>query len=183
MDNQILDEKETANTGLKWGGYAAAAYVLITYILFLILKDARCLIGPFSMIPYSTMVIFMVIAGIEKRKLLGGVINFRTAVSNTFLVLILTQISFMLFQYVLYNLIAPQLKESLKYYTIQYVSVMLHQLKYSKEQFDEAIEIYQNSSSEMPIGRIFQQTLVSVVFGFFWAAITALIVRKKQPAV
>ena len=38
MDNQILDEKETANTGLKWGGYAAAAYVLITYILFLILN-------------------------------------------------------------------------------------------------------------------------------------------------
>jgi hypothetical protein len=183
MDNQILEEKDTANTGLKWGGYAALTYVIITYILFLVFKDARCVIGPYSFIPYVAMIVFMLFAAFEKRKLMGGYINFRTAVSNTFLVLILTMFMFFVFQYVLYNVMAPQLKESLKQLTIQYVSMFLKQLNYPKEQFDEAIEMYKNSSNEMPIGRIFPQTLMSVVVGFFWAAVVALIVRKKQPTI
>ncbi|MEY4876709.1 MAG: hypothetical protein RL708_1858 [Bacteroidota bacterium] len=184
MNNTELEiEKETANTGLKWGGFSAAAYVLITYIMFLIFKDARCVIGPYSYVPYLAMIIFMFMAAIEKRKLMGGYINFKTTVSNTFLVLIMTMISFMIFQYVLYNMMAPQLKESLKYYTIQYVSQFLKQIKYSQEQFDEAIDMYKNSSTDMPISRIFPQTLTSVVFGFFWAAVVALIIRKKQPTI
>jgi hypothetical protein len=78
---------------------------------------------------------------------------------------------------------APQLKESLKYYTIQYVTQFLNQLKYSQEQFDEAISMYKNSSTDMPISRIFPQTLTSVVFGFFWAAVVSLIIRKNQPTI
>ncbi|MEN9522439.1 MAG: hypothetical protein RL065_816 [Bacteroidota bacterium] len=184
MTQQEQDiEKVTANTGIKWGGFSAAVYVITTYLMFIIFKDARCVIGPYSYVPYLAMIIFMFFAAIEKRKLMGGYINFRTTVSNTFLVLLITMVSFMIFQYVLYNIMAPQLKESLKYYTIQYVSQLLHQLKYPQEQFDEAISMYKNSSTDMPISRIFPQTLTSVVFGFFWAAMVALIIRKKQPLV
>jgi hypothetical protein len=183
MDTIEIEEKNSANTGLKWGGYAGVAYVFITYFLFLIFKDAQCVIGPYSMIPYCSMIIFMIIAGLEKRKLMGGFISFRTALKNTFLVLVITTLVFAFFQYALYNFMQPALKESVKQFTLHYVDLFLSKMKYNQDQYDEMIAAYKNSSSEMPLFRILQQSVVSIVFGFFWAAVTALIVRRKPKTV
>ena len=185
MENTTLEEKANANTGLKWGGYAGAAYVLITYVLYLFLKDGRCvsLLYCYSYIPYLAMLAFMFLAGFEKRKLLGGYIDFKTALKNTFLVLIVTMVVYLFFQYALYKYISPTLGESVKNKNIDLITSILKNAKTPQEQITEIIEPYKNNVPIVTLAGLGQMTLFSVILGFFWAAMVALIVRKKQPTI
>ncbi len=183
MDNQILEEKETANTGLKWGGYAGAAYVLSTYVLYMVYKDGRCILWTNGFLPYIFVIIAMVFAAFEKRKLMGGYITFKVAVSNTFLVLVISLLCFAVFYFFLFNTIAPTLNVSVKHMQLDAIQKMLLLLHTPKENLEEAMFPYKADDYIMTVPRIALETVFSIMKGFFWAAITALIVRKNQPTV
>jgi hypothetical protein len=183
MENTTLDEKATANTGLKWGGYAGAAYVLITYFVFTIVKDGRCITWPIGFLPYVAVIIAMFFAAFEKRKLMGGYITFRVAFSNTFLVLIMSVIAFGIFYYFLFHTIAPTLNISVKNLQLAAIEKMLIALKTPADKMDEMMMPYRSDDYIMTFQRVLMETIFSIPKGFFWAAMVALIVRKKQPTV
>ncbi len=55
--------------------------------------------------------------------------------------------------------------------------------KTPQEQITEIIEPYKNNVPIVTLAGLGQMTLFSVILGFFWAAMVALIVRKKQPTI
>ncbi len=63
---------------------------------------------------------------------------------------------------------------------IQKMLLLLHT---PKENLEEAMFPYKADDYIMTVPRIALETVFSIMKGFFWAAITALIVRKNQPTV
>jgi hypothetical protein len=183
MDNPILEnEIKTPNTGIKWGGYAGAAYVLINYVIYMVFKDARC-IYPFSYFNFIIVIVAMVISGIEKRKLQGGFINFKTAISATFTVAVLAMVAYGIFYFVLFNYIDPKLVGSLKtIYLINYEKIFA--IMHTPQDVQEmTLANIKNNVLDITLKSVATETFVSFIKCFFLAAIISAIIRKKQPVI
>ena len=149
METKPIEEKTNANTGLKWGGYTGAAYVLCTYFLFTIFKDARCVSFPYSFIAYIFVIVGMFLAAFEKRKIVGGTISFKLALSNSFLVLIISVLCYGIFFYVLFNTISPQLNVSLKKIQLAYILQFMHSFHSPEDTIKEFVSNYNANPFEI----------------------------------
>ncbi|MEY2828564.1 MAG: hypothetical protein RIQ33_422 [Bacteroidota bacterium] len=183
MDNTVIENKiNTPNPGIKWGGYAGAAYVLITYIIYSVFKDARC-IFPYSYYNFIIVVVAMVIAGLEKRKSQSGYINFKSAMSATFTVAVIAMVAYGIFYFVLFNYIDTQLVSSLKtIYLINYEKIFTT-LHTPQDVQEMTLANIKNNVLDITLKSVAQETFVSFIKCFFLAAIISVVIRKKQSAI
>jgi len=179
-----METKETfKDNAIKWGAIGGFFYVITAYILYLIVQDARVVTFPFSLIPYCSPLLFMIIAALLKRHYQGNLLSFKEGVSVMFKVMVISLLFYGVFEYALFNQIAPKLNESCKALTYQSSAKLMRTLMgMNEDQIAEQLQVYASDDFKMTIKRELIQVLYSIVKSFALISIIAVVLRKKSNA-
>ncbi len=169
-----------ANRSIFWGSIAGTIYVLMSYAGYEIL-GIKYMMGFWKSIPYAIVIGIMIYTGIEKRKELGGYINFKTALSHMFVVLIIAEVCYTIYLYALYNWINPMLADQMKAEVIDAMQTFSAKLNLSASKMEDSIAEIEKEDMHMTIPRAALTTAISICISFFVAAAGALIIRKNPP--
>lgn len=175
-------EEHNANISLKWGAIAGSLYVFITYILYLIFKDARaCSVSsPYTYIPYVSLIVILVIAGLQKRKILGGQMGFRVGISNIYMVYVICFVVYSIFLFALYNYIDVKLAASDKALTEQLMNNPMAKSFFGADTIKMQLESLTVADYNYSVRRCVQFLLENFMKGFFVCSIIALVLRRSK---
>ncbi|TWF41588.1 uncharacterized protein DUF4199 [Chitinophaga polysaccharea] len=173
--------QKNTNPGLKWGllvGVIMIAWNLITwkagyeYLFSLKLK----------FIQFIVWAVLGMLAGIARRKELGGYIGFKEAIKPIFTTFILSSLLVAVYNYVVFNYMAtPAFLEISKQHLMKDTEWLLHAFKAPQEEIDKQLNDLKNADYRVTMASSFIEYLRNLIKFFIVSAVLALIVRKKAP--
>ncbi len=111
----------------------------------------------------------------------GGFATFGEMFGDIFTMLMINALVGAIFNYILFNLIDPELATTIKNLTIKNSEAMFVKLGMSAEQIDLALAEIEKQDMSMTIGKSVQQLAVSSIIYAIISAILAAILRKNKP--
>lgn len=152
---------------MKWGSIAGFFYVLASYCMYVILKDARCVMLPFTLIPYSIpLVVGFLTAWLTLK--VKQLLSFRDALSIIFSVMIWALVFYSFYEWTLFNKIDVHLYESYKRLTIKFYEGILQ---------GEQLDMMRNnimSINKVTVTDTIQSFVFSIIKAFFASVVLAL---------
>lgn len=162
---------------VRQGLYAGGASVLITLALYII--DPKMMLKVGNWLIFVLSIVFMVMAAKGKKKDNGGFISFKEAFTESWLTYLIYALISLVFSYLLFNIIDPSLKDTVKEIAMEAMEKMSGLL--GEEGTAKAIEELEKQDS-FSIGNLLQSTVFSLIFGAVIALIIGAAVKKEKPA-
>jgi hypothetical protein len=178
------DTKSLIDHALKHGCILGVIGILITLLIYV-----------FNVSWFASFWLLLVIivlnlgytiyAGIEVRKNSGGYLTFQKAFLHGLIIMTIAMIIGRLFTLILFNIIDPQLAQTVTDITVEKWTEMMAKWGMAESAIDEAVN---KMKTDMPKGFTPSGLLISI----FWpglvvtavvACITGLIVKKKEPEI
>jgi hypothetical protein len=159
---------------IKFGVFAGLGTLMFLFLFYWIEKQLMLSPG----VIWSTMFLYilgMYMAGVESRKENGGFIDFKTALKAAFLVYVIANGIYHLYNYVLYNFLDPDMLNVQKAFlenNMEQIEGMMGE-DWAK-QFREGIDKLNYNMAD-----VISAYISSLIGGFLLAAIIARIVRKN----
>lgn len=159
--------------GITYGVISGVLSVLITTMIYVF--DVKLFLS--SWITFLKFVIFLILTIvllISTRKQLQNDFNFKKAFTTYFIFILTASVITTIFEIILFNVIDPSLKETLKEMAIRYASELLEKFGTPTNKINEAIKNIQENDQFSVIQLIkgfFTYTLLSSIFGLILAAI------------
>lgn len=118
-------EIETASskfgTGIKFGLIAGAVYVLLILIRYLFFNSNPMVFTGAIFVSYLIVLFFYVQAAMAKRKELGGYASIKELFTTVFMVVLISEIFYAVFNYVYLNFIDPEFYTHYLQSTVEYM--------------------------------------------------------------
>lgn len=177
----IVEQPDLKSHVIKYGVIIAVINIIITLLLYII--DVSLMASWWLAIIILVLNFCLVLyAGFQWRKENGGFLSFKSAFISTFLVLAAMGFISLCFQILLYNVIDPDLRETLTDASIEQAQAMMESFGAPDEQMDEALEKARETTYEkFSVGGMFQTYLWSLIFYAIGALIIGAIVKKNKP--
>lgn len=171
------------NPGIKWGIYLGIASVAVSLILYLV-NPIWMYQSPAVLAGLVITILFLVLAGKEKREDLGGYASFGQVFPTLFLVSIISAVISVIFGYILMNVIDPGLIDVQKEASMDSTRWILELMGVEGDDMDAALEATAEELDKQEFGGVKQMMTGLIAAGFFGAfisAIVSLFVKKKDP--
>lgn len=170
-------EPKGTNIGLKYGLIAAGAYVVLLLVRYLFLGNSPMVFTGVMFLSYLLILFFYFRAGLEKRRQLGGQAEIRDLFSTIFIVILIAETTYAVFNYVYLNFIDPEFSNRMLESSVTY----LREMGGNEEVINNQIEKMQSQQEQ---NRLISTTLrglatwiiVDSIIGF----IIAMVLRKKR---
>lgn len=172
--------KLTSNPGLKWGLISGLASVLLSVCIWVLAPSMMFSLW-MILIFVVLFILFGVLAGLERKKALGGFMNFKQGLQVVFLTFVIGAFIAAIYTYVLYNFLDPSLPDQMKHYSLETTEKWMRKFNAPQEQIDEQLDKVAAQDFNMGLGKSMLNYLQQLIFHFIIAAIIALIIRKKRP--
>lgn len=161
---------------IRFGIFAGIGTVLFLYLFYWM--DKKMMLQP--SIVWSTMflyIIAMYMAPLEERKENEGYLLFKPALKASFLVYIIANGIYTIFNYILYNFLDPGMLEVQKEYFHEHKEILEGFLPQSTyEEFVKSLEHLNYS-----LGTIISHYFITLIGGFILAVIIANIIKRNPP--
>lgn len=168
MDNPII----------KNGVFLALASIILQMGAYTINKSY--LASMWMILPSFALLIFFMVKSVRDHKANnGGYASFGEALKSTFGTYFISTVIGIIFTYLLYNFIDPDLTEMIKQQAIataESVSEMLGQ-----EMDDEVLDQLENQDFSMSFGKILANSIFPMIMGFVISLIVSAITKKNPP--
>jgi len=171
--------KTTTNPGIKWGLISGLAGVLLSVLVWALLPDMM-FSGWIIFLSVVLAILFAVLAGLERRKQLGGYMNFKEGLKTVFLTFVIGGFIATIYTYVLYNFIDPAMPEKLKHYQLETAERWMTRFKAPQEEIDKQLDELAAQDASLTLGKAFLGYLQQLIFGFILAAIIATHYPEKN---
>jgi len=176
MENKGLLEKSF----VKWGLYAGLASVVLTFLLYMI--DIKLLVsGWISLIIYGMIITFMVLSARQERNENGGYLSYGKAVLNSVGVNIISTILSIIFTALLYNVIDPELPESLKTISMENMASTMEGFGSSEADIDNALKMAEERQVDYDLKGLSMVALIAIAMNFIVGLIVSIFTRKNPP--
>lgn len=176
MENKGLLEKSF----VKWGLYAGLASVVLTLLLYSI--DIKLLVsGWISLIIYGMVITFMVLSARQQRNEEGGYLSYGKAVMNSLGVNVISTLISVLFTAVLYNVIDPELPESLKAISLENMVETMESFGSSEADIDNALKMAEERQVDYDFKGLSLVAVIAIAMNFIIGLIVSIFTRKKEP--
>lgn len=170
--------QQISNPGVKWG--------IVGGIILVFLNVLTYIAGPSilfswwnSVIQLAVFIVIAVLAGKEKKKQLGGYINFKDVLQPVFTAFIIGTAIITIYQYILYKFIDPTLVDALKQNLLESTEKWMHKFKAPQEEIDKQLDELAKTDFNVGFAKSFMDFLKGIIFYFVVAVIISLIIRKK----
>lgn len=169
------------NPGVKWG--LIGGFVAIAIGVALYFTDIPMLFS----LKYGILLLIIfgvtgILAGLERKKANGGLINFKEALQPVFTTFVIGSLLSSIFIYVLANFIDPGIIVKMKEAAIKsYESMapMLRTIGTPKDEYDKGLADIRNQDFSVTLSGSFMSYLMGLFQYFVVSAIIALVLRKK----
>ena len=172
--------QQNSNPGVKWGIAGGVILVFLNVITYI--AGAAVLFSWWnSVLQLAVFIAIAVMAGREKKKALGGYINFKDALKPVFTTFIIGTAIITIYQYILYKYIDPQLVDALKQNLLESTAKWMHRFRAPQEEIDKQLDELSKTNFNVGFAKSFMDFLKGIIFYFAVSAILSLIIRKKRP--
>ena len=181
VQEEDSEEKVTLSShAIRYGVILGLAGIIFTVIVYII--SPPMLGNPWMGLLLIVYFIYLVYAGINYRKQIGGFIDFGKAFQHAFLLLVISAVIGTIFQMLLYSIIDPTLPEVIGDAASETARSMASRFGAPEDAIADAVEKARTDT----IARL---TVVGLIKGFGFgligyaiaSAISGLIVRKREP--
>lgn len=163
--------------GIKYG--IILGLIAVIYLLMLYLIDTQMMFGWWGLLLLPIAIAVLVIGGKERRKELGGAISFKEALKTCFMISVIYGVFYVLFEYLLYNVIDPNLTTMVKEYSIEQSVKWMEKFGTPQDQIDKMISKMEKEDYGMTLKNTVWAFAFVCIFGFILSAIVAAIIKKK----
>jgi len=171
-----MDKESKYYIGLRFGLLTGLIYAVLLYIRYRYLASNPIQFSLFAVVTYVIILIMYLLAGIARRRQLGGIGEMKDIFQSIFIVILITE-----FAYIIFNLIYLKLVDPLFWENLKTTSQIYYQKqKWSHEQMEQAMKGFKDVDQQTkPMGLIKgygYSVIVDSLFGF----IIASVVRRKR---
>jgi len=179
LENEETEQKTPIQHALKFGlilGMVSAIFTLLLYVI-----DPTLMVNMWMLLLLLVFIGLVVYGGISYRKEIGGYIDFGPAYIHGFTVLVIMGIIGLAMNLLMYNVVDPNLKDTLTEATIEQTRSMMERFGAPEDSIDEALENAQADTEDRfsNMGLI-KSFLYGIIAYAVIALITALIVRRRE---
>lgn len=176
MENKGLLEKSF----VKWGLYAGLASVVLTFLLYVV--DIKLLVsGWISLLIYGMIITFMILSAREERNQNEGYLSYGKAVLNSLGVNVISTIISVVFTALLYNVIDPELPESLKTITMENMAATMESFGSSEADIDNALKMAEERQVDYDLKGLALVASIAIAMNFVIGLIVSIFTRKNPP--
>lgn len=185
IDQIPQEELSIQKQGLRNGLVAGILSIIYTLILYIIGGELMFNFW-MQLVPYVIITVVMIFTVQNYRKTHENYVSFRTAFGGSFPVGIFGMMLPLVFAYILYAFIDPDLTMRLKDYTIKTSIEMFQWFNMSEEEIDRQLDIIKEQDYSPKVFKYATGYLGSLIFIALFAAIVSLVFwlisRKYEPA-
>ncbi len=165
---------------VKWGLYLGLAAVILSFGLYMI--DVTLMVsGWVSLISYALIITFMILSARQERSERDGYLTYGQAVINSLGVSVIYTIITISFTGLLYNVIDPELPETLKTITIERMASTMESFGMAEADIDKAIEATEARDFKQDFRALATGALVLIAINFVIGLIVSIFTRKNPP--
>ncbi len=181
--NPLIDSDSTESTALlpfslRYGLTTGLIEIVALYLLYLISTEA--LLGGPAMAIWVIVMALIIYFAKQIRNLNGGYFTFGQAFLNTFAIAMAAVMITAIFNYVLYNFLAPELADEVKRIAIQNIEKVMGMLG-NGEAMDKAMEEIEKEDFNFTFMKMLQQIFFSAIgWGLFSAIVAAFLKKRKE---
>jgi len=171
--------QELTQMAAKNGLIVGLISIVATYLLYLISTEA--LLGMPAIGIWLISIIIILYFVKQGRDLNGGYFTFGQAFKHTYTICLVAGALGVVFNYVLYNFLAPELAEETKRITIERTMDMMESFGAAGEGVDAAMEELEKQDYSMTLGKS-ALSLVYIAIGYgIFSVIAAAFMKKRKP--
>ena len=170
--------KPTSNyaTGIKFGIAAGITYMLMLVLRYMFFAVNPLVLSIAAFLGYLSLVIFMIVAARYRKKELGGYADVKQLFQTIFIVILIGEVCYSLFNYIYLTYIDPHFLERF----VQNTQEWMERMKLPEDKMDqmkESLEAQKSTSIKTILLGFAQFIVIDSIIGL----IIAFIMKKKKP--
>ncbi len=168
------------NHNLKYG--LLLGLINVVLYLALLLIDFHLLVSPWiSFLILVIDIIVLFVAGYELRNKQGGYLTFKEAFVSTLLVFAIAGAVSVVYNILIYNVIAPDVADTLHTEIVDQTASMMENIGAEDEVIDQTVTEME-ANNTYSVGNQIKGFFYSLIFGVIIALIIGAIIKKRKPA-
>ncbi|MEM9831740.1 MAG: DUF4199 domain-containing protein [Bacteroidota bacterium] len=165
---------------LKYGLFLG--FISIAISLAIIMIDPTLMVASwFQLVNLGISATILIVAGLELRKQQGGFLSFKNAFLSTLIIIAIGTAISTLYSIVQFNMINPELKETITESVVNNTVGTLESFGMSDEQIDEAVAGIESQDSFGVENLLIGYFTTTLIGGGIISLIIGAIVKKKEP--
>lgn len=165
-----------ARTGLLWGVATGIIYMVLLFVRYRFFGQTTSTLGISSAIAYMVIVVMMILTAHARKKQLGGYATAKELFTPVFIVILIAELCFTVFNYIYLYFIDPGYLERFGRQTMD----MMIQMKASEQKIKEFADIIQEQK-KTSIGTLLLGWAQSVVIDSVVGLIIVFVMKKNPP--
>jgi hypothetical protein len=174
-----MDKESKYYIGLRFGLFTGIIYAVLLYIRYRYLSSNPVRFSLFAMATYIIILMMYLFAAISRKRQLGGYGEMKEIFQAIFIVILITEFVYIIFNLVYLKLIDPLFWDNLKTTS----QVYYEKQKLSVEQMEQAMKGFKDADQQTKPTGLLKGYGYSVIVDSLFGFIIASVVRKKRPAV
>lgn len=171
-------ETQKTNIGITYGLISGLVSVVFSMILYL--GGVQWFVHPIAYLGYLLPMVVAVLAGLKKRKVDGGFIDFAGGLKVVFTTFVIGTFISVLFNYVLLNYIDVPFRQALAQETAEKARQMMEKIGVGEAEIEKSTESMMDSNS-FSLSKLLLGGAFSCILWFMISVIIAAIIKKKKP--
>ena len=174
-----LNQPSKFGTGIKFGIIAAVVYVLLLLVRYMFFNNNPIVFTGTIFVSYLIILSIYVQAAFARRKELGGYVRIKELFSTVFVVVLITEVTYAVFNFIYLNYIDPGFFPHFQQVTVEYMrskGVGDEALNHQIEKFDDQMK--QMKSITNTLRGLATWIIVDSIIGF----LISLFIKKDKPA-
>ncbi|SEW41890.1 DUF4199 domain-containing protein [Chitinophaga arvensicola] len=173
--------QQNSNPGLKWGIIVGLAMILWNVLIWVAGPDYLFSLK-LKFLQFVVWAALGILAGLEKKKQLGGYIGFKDAIKPIFTTFVISSLMMAVYNYVAFSYVADNhLLELSKQHLMEDTAWLLQKMKAPQYEIDKQLKDLKEADYRVTISSAFIDYLRNLIKFFMVSAVLAVIVRKKAP--
>jgi glucan phosphoethanolaminetransferase (alkaline phosphatase superfamily) len=171
-------QKETnVSHGLKWGTIIGAVYCVFLFLRYNQGNGDPLMFGLWTFIGYVTVLILLLICGVQRKKKMGGYIDLKNAFQTMFVAVLGFEFIYMAFNFIYLKFIDPQFFENFRVS----MEAMLEKANVSQDEINDRLKNFdKDAAKNMNLGSSLTTFAFSIMVSGIFALLFALIIKKKK---
>jgi hypothetical protein len=165
--------------GLRYGIITGSLYFILLFCRYKIFASNPRYFVLSAVISYFVILIMYLFTGIARKKELGGFAHLKDIFTSVFIVILLTELVYIIFNIVYFNIVDPSFWKNFQASTL----LQLQKIQTPQEQIDQQMKNFKEMEIQTSPANLIKGYGISVVIDCVFGLIFAIILRKPNPAV
>ncbi len=165
--------------GLRYGLITGLLYFILLFCRFKFFSSNPRYFVSFAVVSYLIIVMMYLFAAIARKNELGGYADLKEIFTAVFIVILMTELSYIIFNLVYFKMVDPSFWENFRSST----PVALQKAHIPEDQIEQQMKSVKDMETQSSPGNLIKGYGISVIIDSVFGLIFAIMLRKRNPVV